>query len=52
MDKQKQRAIVYALLAAIFYAVNVPASKILLQRPPVAVTVPPVMVMSPFAALE
>ena len=32
MDKQKQRAIVYALLAAIFYAVNVPASKILLQR--------------------
>ena len=31
MDKQKQRAIVYALLAAIFYAVNVPTSKILLQ---------------------
>lgn len=32
MDRKKQRAILYALLAAIFYAVNVPLSKLLLQR--------------------
>ena len=32
MDRQKQRAIVYALLAALFYAVNIPLSKLLLQH--------------------
>lgn len=32
MDKQKRQSIIYALMAAIFYAVNVPVSKILLQK--------------------
>ena len=32
MDRKKPRAILYALLAAVFYAVNVPLSKLLLQR--------------------
>lgn len=32
MDKRKVRAIIYAVLAAVFYAVNVPASKVLLQE--------------------
>lgn len=32
MDRKKQRAILYALLAAVFYAVNVPLSKLLLQH--------------------
>ena len=32
MNRQKQRAIVYALLAALFYAVNIPLSKLLLQH--------------------
>jgi drug/metabolite transporter (DMT)-like permease len=32
MDKRKVRAIFYAVLAAIFYAINVPASKVLLQE--------------------
>ena len=31
MDKQKTTAILYALLAAVFYAINVPISKILLK---------------------
>ena len=31
MDKQKATAILYALLAAVFYAINVPISKILLK---------------------
>ena len=31
MDKQKKTAILYALLAAVFYAINVPISKILLK---------------------
>ena len=31
MDKQKTTAIIYALLAAVFYAINVPISKILLK---------------------
>ena len=32
MDRKKPRAILYAFLAAVFYAVNVPLSKLLLQR--------------------
>ena len=32
MDKQKTTAIIYALLAAVFYAINVPISKILLKN--------------------
>ena len=32
MDKQKVKAIIYALLAAVFYAVNVPVSKLLLRE--------------------
>ncbi|MBQ7599239.1 MAG: DMT family transporter [Clostridia bacterium] len=32
MDKSKIRAIIYAVLAALFYAVNVPLSKLLLQH--------------------
>ena len=32
MDKQKVKAIIYALLAAVFYAVNVPVSKLLLKE--------------------
>jgi len=32
MDKQKTTAIIYALLAAVFYAINVPISKILLKQ--------------------
>ena len=32
MDQKKQRAILYAFLAAVFYAVNVPLSKLLLRR--------------------
>ena len=31
MDKQKTTAILYALLAAVFYAINIPMSKILLK---------------------
>ena len=31
MDKQKTTAVLYALLAAVFYAINVPISKILLK---------------------
>lgn len=31
MDRRKTTAIIYALLAAVFYAVNVPVSKILLR---------------------
>lgn len=32
MDNQKRRAILYAFLAAVFYAVNVPLSKLLLRQ--------------------
>ena len=32
MDRLKTRAIIYALLAAVFYAVNVPVSKVLLMN--------------------
>lgn len=32
MDKQKTTAIIYALMAAVFYAINVPASKLLLRE--------------------
>ena len=32
MDKRQARAILFAVLAAVFYAVNVPASKVLLQE--------------------
>ena len=32
MDKRQIRAILYALLAAVFYAINVPISKVLLQK--------------------
>ena len=32
MDKTKIRAIVFAILAAVFYAVNAPVSKVLLQK--------------------
>ena len=32
MDKRKTTAIIYALLAAVFYAINVPISKILLKN--------------------
>lgn len=32
MDKRKATAIIYALLAAVFYAINVPISKILLRN--------------------
>ena len=32
MDKQKTTAILYALLAAVFYAINVPVSKMLLRN--------------------
>ncbi len=32
MNKAKYKAIIYAFLAAIFYAVNIPLSKIMLQR--------------------
>lgn len=32
MDKRKTKAIIYAFLAAVFYAVNVPLSKILLKE--------------------
>lgn len=32
MDKQKTTAIIYALMAAVFYAINVPVSKLLLRE--------------------
>lgn len=32
MDKKKVIAIVYAVLAAVFYAINMPLSKLLLEK--------------------
>ncbi|WP_026670170.1 hypothetical protein [Butyrivibrio sp. AE3006] len=34
MDSKKLNAIIYALLAALFYAINIPCSKLLLNNVP------------------